>query len=145
MRIFRQTDAFSCGPRALQIAFSHYNIFPKYSKLLKLCSTNENGTEVEMLESATTAVGLKATSFDEHASSKKIKHYTDKQIPVVVMWYAGVDSHVSVAYKVDDTFIYLFDPSLHLYTEPTIMIRRTMLEKCWRKHPQSRWIMAVYE
>lgn len=144
MRIFRQTDAYSCGPRALQIAFSHYNIYPKYKDLVKICETNEEGTEVEKLEFAAKTVGFSVEVFEEDATAVRIKEYTDKSIPVIVMWYAGGDSHVSVAYKVDETFVYLLDPALHLYTEPTIMIRRAMLEKCWRKHHNSKWIMAVY-
>lgn len=145
MKIYRQTDGFSCGPRSLQIAFSHFKFFPKYKEIFNICETTpERGTEVDNLERAAEFFGFKVDVYEEDASSKIIKYYTDLLYPVITMWHVGgEDSHVSVAYGVDKTFVYLIDPSLHLYTEPIVLIRRSMLKRCWDKHPSSKWIMAV--
>lgn len=144
MRIYRQTDNYSCGPRSLQIALSHFKSYPLYKDVLKICETDpETGTEVDNLERAVEYFGFVPDVYETSATPEKIKEYTDLNYPVIVMWYAGGDNHVSVAYEVDKTFVYLIDPSLHLYTEPIVLIRRSMLKRCWDKHPSSKWIMAV--
>jgi len=145
MKIFRQTNGYSCGPRALQIAFSHYGVFPKYTDIFDKCGTDAYGTPLENFYGVVEHFGLCCAEHEEDATVDLIKKYTDSGIPVIVMWYAGGDDHVSVAYQVDDTYVYLIDPASHLYTEPTILIRRSMLERCWKTHKDSRWIMAILE
>jgi len=145
MRIFRQTDAYSCGPRSLQIAFSHYNVYPAYRELLEVCETDYEGTSPENFPKAVGYYGLCACVHEKDASVDLIVDYTDRDIPVIVMWYAGLSNHVSVAYTTDSKCIYLLDPALHLYTEPVISIRKNMLEKCWKYHDDSKWMMAVID
>lgn len=144
MKVYRQTDGYSCAPRSLQTAFSHYGFYPSYEELLIVCETDKNtGTEVDNLERASEYFGFNQDVYEDDATPSIIKQYTDESYPVIVMWYAGGDNHVSVGYKVDEKYVYLIDPSLHLYTEPTILIRRSMLKRCWKSHPESRWIMAI--
>jgi predicted double-glycine peptidase len=110
-----------------------------------LCETDVSGTDVRDLEKAAKAFGFKTKVHSEDASVDIIKYHTDKQRPVIVMWYVGdQDTHVAVAYDVSDKYVYLLDPSLHLYTEPEIRIKRSMLERCWSNHEDARWIMSVY-
>ena len=144
MKVYRMTDGYSCGPRSLQTAFSHYSFYPSYDDVFGICETDINtGTEVDNLERASEYFGFNQDVYEDEATPELIKQYTDDCCPVIVMWFAGGDNHVSVAYKVDEKFVYLIDPSLHLYTEPTILIRRKMLERCWKAHPSSKWIMAI--
>lgn len=145
MRIYRQTDGFSCGPRAMQVALSHFDMFPPYKEISSLCETDEGGTDVNKMKEVAESYGLKTRAFTDSASPENIKKYTDKGFPVIVMWYVGDNSaHVAVAYNVDDNFVYLLDPSLHMYTEPTILIRRSMLKRCWKAHEDSQWALALY-
>ena len=145
MKVYRQTDGYSCAPRSLQTALSHYGFYPSYDDVYNICETNsKTGTEVDNLERAAEYFGYNIDVYEDEATSALIKQYTDEYCPVITMWFAGGgDNHVSVSYKVDEKFVYLIDPSLHLYTEPTILIRRKMLERCWKNHPSSRWIMAI--
>lgn len=145
MKVYRQTDGYSCGPRSLQIAFSHYKFYPPYKEIIDVCQTTpEYGTDVDNLELAAEFFGYKPDVYENDATTEIIKKYTDLSYPVITMWYAGSgDNHVSVSYSVDKKFVYLIDPSLHLYTEPVILIRRKMLEKCWKNHKPSKWIMAI--
>lgn len=145
MKIYRQRDGYSCGPRSLQIAFSKYDFYPSYSSIFEVCETDISGTDVWDLEKAAKVFGFRTKVHSTDATTDLIKYHTDKQRPVIVMWYVGdQDTHVAVAYKVNDKYVHLFDPSLHLYTEPEIRIRRSMLERCWSNHEDARWIMAVY-
>lgn len=150
LKFFRQEgrEEGTCGPRSLQIALSAFGYYPPFQDIYHLCGTAEDGTFLFELPKAARALGCRVVVRTRKASSAAIKKYVDRGNPVLVNWFAddtegSTSDHCAVAYRVSDTYIYLLDPAAFLYVEPTLLIKRTSLDKCWLENPGSRWMMAI--
>lgn len=127
LKHFRQTPGL-CGPASLKILLSHYGIEKTEAELATLCKTDPNyGTDhAELLEAAST-FGFEVESRSS-SSVDELREIIKREIPVIVGWWSTDDDHYSVAYDVDDEFVYLVDPELD---EPTRKISIPEFEAIW--------------
>ena len=146
MRVFKQRQSSTCAPRSIQTALVYFGIECKYSKIKSLCGTDYIGTSIPNISKAVEYFGLRTNEYiGSEVDIEKIVEGINSGALVMVHWHIGNGiSHVANAYGYDDKFIYLTDTSAHLYTEPFIAMRKTMLERCWLSHPDSRWLLVMY-
>lgn len=147
MRVYKQGMAPTCGPRSIQTVLAYYGLHPNYREVRRICETDSVGTDLVKINKAAEHFGLITEVYTEdNVSIDVITSNLDKGNLVMVHWYTGIGNttHVATAYNYDTVYIYLADTAAHLYTEPYIAIRKSMLEKCWKIHPDVRWLLAMY-
>lgn len=149
MRFFRQEESYSCAVRSLQMVLSHFDIFPSYNELEDICNCRDDGTDVRMIRKVLIDSGLRVKIHTKTASADKVEYHLNKGRPVIVTRYVGkIDGeelhHASVAYDIDDTFVYTLDPATFLYTEPHVKIKRKNLDRLWKIRPEGAWMIAVF-
>ena len=144
MKVFKQTGEGTCGPRSLQTALSHFNYFPSYKKIKKLCKTDRFGTFLKDMESAAISLGADVSVHRETACENFIRWFLDRNCPVIVNWTVEENVwHSAVVFKCDKSHLYLYDTSIYFFVVPEIKIVKGNLDKCWSKYPDSQWMMAI--
>ncbi|OGY43826.1 MAG: hypothetical protein A3B89_00260 [Candidatus Buchananbacteria bacterium RIFCSPHIGHO2_02_FULL_40_13] len=118
--LLRQTYEYDCGAKALHSVLIYYNIDVSEQEVIKITKTNKNGTPVEGIIKAAKHFGLKAS--EEILDIGRLKNYTKKKIPVIILLQAWLssevknwrnhwtDGHYVVAIGYDRKKIYFADP-----------------------------------
>lgn len=105
----KQTEGF-CGPTCLKMIFSYFGVEASANAIAKAAgSTRRYGTPLAGLKKAAKAYGFSLT-YKDHSSLKDIRHFLDKNIPVIVAWFYETEGHYSVVTKLDAKKIYMVDP-----------------------------------
>jgi len=148
IRVFRQGAYPTCGPRALQTAFAFFKVHPSFSEIKSACLADDSGTYLEYLAIAARKFNFETVVKRSTASVLEIKRFTDRGLPVLVNWFVGREDggdkwHTAVAYQVDEEYVFMLDSASYLFTEPVTLIRRSKLARCWKKHEDSRWMLAL--
>lgn len=135
-----------CGPASLQILLSHYGKEFTEDELSKLCeATAEHGTDHSGLIKAVEALGERPV-VKTGASIEDLRHFVERETPVIVGWWNDTEDHYSVAYELDDETISMMDPQLE---EGTRTMAIPDFEKAWYDFdgPENvrvdRWMMAI--
>lgn len=148
--IIRQADDYSCAPCCLHAILHYFGIKVPLKKIRRACKTTKrDGTDIKNLAGAAKQFGLKAFAIEDRASAAVIEKHVSLGRPVIVMYCASLDrdgeaeAHVMVAYKTTKNFIYFVDPAASFFVEPITRMRKSELRRCWRKYPETKWILVV--
>lgn len=148
MRVYKQHFQPTCGPKCLQTIFGYYDKYPDFTDILDVCETDSVGTPLRNISIAAKCFGFNTIEYkNKEATIKNIKKHTDMGEFVIIHWYTGdgrvYGSHLAIVYRVDKKYLHLIDTSTHLYVEPYVFMKRSMLNKCWKHHPETRWALVV--
>lgn len=118
---FQETlHADMCGPASLKIVLDYYGLNKTEKELAGLCKLVPGlGVDDKSIAEATETLGFKV-EIKNDSSFKDIENWLLKDVPVIVDWFTRgrqdyndsevADGHYSVAFGLDDGFIYLQDP-----------------------------------
>lgn len=108
---YKQDTAYTCGPAALQMAFSLLGKFKSEKALAQEAGTNKNGTTHQgMID---TALGEKFYCYvNEGSSLEEVKYFIHCGLPVIVDYTepSGEEGHYAVVSGYQDGRIILNDP-----------------------------------
>lgn len=108
----KQRDASACGPTCIEMVLTYYQI-PHTVKGLAAVTDykHEGGMDNRQIVSILKHFGLK-TSVKKNTTWDELKAANTPDTVIIVSWMLeGYIGHVSVVEKVDDTHIYLAEPT----------------------------------
>ena len=160
MKLFKQTEGM-CGPASIRIAISTFHKSYSEKEIARIAhSTAEEGTNSSGMIKALKKIGISTTEFknmSEAHSLDVVRRYTAVGKPVIVDWLKTKEKdneevsdtskiksthdyeHYSVIAKVDDSFVYMFDPLEK--TEQKLPIRYFMSR--WWDSEDKRWFLVL--
>jgi len=130
---FRQKPGY-CGPGALKIALSAFDIDKSEDELAKLATTNDSelvrtgGTEHEGMIAAAKALGM-SVFIKEEATIADLEYFiNEEKLPAIVGWFDTDDDHYSVAVEITEHEVVLADSS---WLGPERRISRELFPHIW--------------
>jgi len=161
LKIVEQKQSSTCGPAALRILLSFFDIDKSETYLARLCrTTKRDGTHPWQLVTALKKIGFRTKS-EKWGTWEKLDYWINKRgLPVIVDWYSPADDlhdsdgHYSVAYRLSKTHIWLADPKEHLRKERRRKLSWDDFQRHWfdfegnyirrLKDMEVRWWLAAY-
>lgn len=105
-----QTSAMDCGPAALTSLLEGHGISTSYGRIREACHTDVDGTSVDRLEEAATALGLKAEQVMipvDHLFSPGARNLP----ALAVVQIPGGDTHFIVLWRRHGSLVQVMDPA----------------------------------
>jgi ABC-type bacteriocin/lantibiotic exporter with double-glycine peptidase domain len=144
-RVFKQTDAYSCGARAIQTVLHYHGMVTKYSEIKELAETDQEGTTIEKMEEVLNLYKLKISS--GNPTIKKVIKELDLGNLVLILWNAGTgrdtECHVVVLYGHDDSNFFGCDSALPPCSLPILILSQSRIEQSWKSKPECAYMITV--
>jgi len=130
VKLIEQTPGF-CGPASLKMVLDYFGVKKSLHDLAKMSHTppacKVAGASGKNLLAAAKKLGFSGL-MKNWANFNDIRQYVEKrQIPVIISWFSGYESHFSVVVKIDEKDIYFLDPEYE--TLRKMSLKR--FEKIW--------------
>lgn len=137
----KQLTSWSCGPAALRTIFNYYKIKVSEKELILLGDIGREGTDFQTMKNLAKDFEFSFYS-KSNGSLEGIKKFLKEGYPVLVCYQmgnnkSGHNGHYSVMYDIDDSFVYIADPSNWVegdrkkYSKNIKMRKTTFLEHWW--------------
>jgi len=155
LRACKQKTNYTCGPAALRTIFNYYKVKVSEQELILLGDITEEGTDFQTMRNLSHEFGFSFYS-RINGNLEDIKKYLKRNIPVLVCFQSGVNNgnngHYSVIYDIDESFVYLADPSNWIEGEKTRYSKNikmridTFMEHWWEEEDVKvikRWFAII--
>ncbi|WP_010181348.1 peptidase domain-containing ABC transporter [Aquimarina agarilytica] len=100
---YKQADFKDCGPTCLKIVAKHYKRIIPIQSLRNLCETTRTGSSMLGLSLASESIGFRSLGV-----KIPFNELQDLPLPCILHWNK---KHYVVLYKMDQSFLYVSDPS----------------------------------
>lgn len=136
LKIVLQKESGLCGPAALRILLSYFNIYKTERLLARLCkTTHRSGTSPQMIIVALKKLGFEVktgTWGSKERCWRTLNYWINyKNLPVLVDWFSKDDGHYSVAFRLTKNHIWLADPEPRKKQERTPKIEWNVFMRLW--------------